>query len=101
MRTVTYGEDIGRGYIGTSREYCKDWDDSDKHTVNLWYWCNRETPLVIHHGTKANEAINIFINDMRTKSLGIDSASVVTQGKCYVGIIGTIDDAINYALLTK
>ena len=26
-------------------------------------------PLVIHHGTKANEAINVFINDMRTTAL--------------------------------
>ncbi|WP_295157557.1 flagellin [Selenomonas sp. AE3005] len=26
-------------------------------------------PLVIHHGTKSNEAINVFINDMRTTAL--------------------------------
>jgi len=27
-------------------------------------------PLKIHHGTKANQAINFYINDMHTKSLG-------------------------------
>lgn len=29
-------------------------------------------PLKIHHGTKANQAINFYINDMHTKSLGTE-----------------------------
>ena len=32
-------------------------------------------PLVIHHGTKANQALNVYINDMRTKSLKTDVPS--------------------------
>ena len=34
---------------------------------------NIYNPLKIHHGTKANQATNFFINDMHTKSLGTGS----------------------------
>lgn len=94
IASSTYGEDIGKGYIGTIGSVDKDWDDKD---VDYGTGAIKETPLVIHHGTKANEAINIFINDMRTKSLGIDTASVVTRESA-TSALGTIDDAINYAL---
>ncbi len=92
-----HGEDIGKGYLGTVGNIDTDWDDSNidygQYTREIW----QGNPLVIHHGTKANEAINVYINDMRTKALGIDSASVVTREEATLAI-GIIDDAINYAL---
>ena len=90
-----YGEDIGRGVTGTVGNIRTDWDDSDVNYTSIYGW--EGNPLVIQHGTKANEAINIYINDMRTKALGIDSASVATRENA-VASIGIIDDAINYAL---
>ena len=55
------------------------------------------TPLKIHHGTEANQAINFYINDMHTKSLGIDGAKVTTRQNA-TSAISQIDSAINYAL---
>lgn len=37
------------------------------------------TPLKIHHGTKANQAINFYIEDMHTKSLG--TGQLLSEGK--------------------
>lgn len=59
-------------------------------------------PLVIHHGTKANEALNVYINDMHVKSLksggkSLADASVVTRTKA-VDTISILDGALNYAL---
>lgn len=89
-----YGEDIGKGYLGTVGNVDIGWNDGDV-TYTGYRWEGK--PLVIHHGTKANEAINIYINDMRTKALGIDAASVVTRESA-TAALGGIDDAINYAL---
>jgi len=90
----TYGEDIGKGYRGRVGNVDTGWNDEDvTYTGYIW----EGNPLVIQHGTKANEAINIYINDMRTKALGIDSASAATRENA-VASIGIIDDAINYAL---
>ena len=55
------------------------------------------TPLTIHHGTKSNQAINFYINDMHTKALDIDNAKVDTRKKA-ISAIGMVDNAINYAL---
>lgn len=89
-----YGEDIGKGYLGTVGNVDTGWNDENV-TYSGYRW--EGNPLVIHHGTKANEAINIYINDMRTKALGIDSASVITRERATTAL-GIIDDAINYAL---
>lgn len=54
-------------------------------------------PLVIHDGTKANERINVFINDMRTSAMQLDGVTVTT-GDNARGAIIMIDDAIEYTL---
>ncbi len=54
-------------------------------------------PLTIHHGTKANQAVKVYINDMHTESMGLTDVSVVTRDKA-VNAISLIDNAIDYAL---
>jgi len=90
-----YGEDIGRGVTGSVGNIRTDWDDSNVNYTTIYGW--EGNPLVIHHGTKANEAINIYINDMRTKAMGLDSAKVVTRQDA-TEAISVLDDALNYAL---
>ena len=45
-------------------------------------WPEPGHPLVIHHGTKANQSMNVYINDMHIKAMGLDA----------------IDAALDYAL---
>ena len=50
-------------------------------------------PLKIHHGTKANQATNFYINDMHTKFLGIDNAKVFCRNRrrlCWLKPIKTV-----------
>jgi len=54
-------------------------------------------PLVIHHGTKANQALHVYISSMHTDALGIDTASVVTRQEA-TSALSQIDEAIEYAL---
>ncbi|MBR2178816.1 MAG: flagellin [Selenomonadaceae bacterium] len=54
-------------------------------------------PLWIHHGTKANQRINVYINDMRSEALGINEASVTTRDRAK-DAIEIIDQAIEYSL---
>ena len=54
-------------------------------------------PLWIHHGTKANQRINVYINDMRSEALGINEASVTTRDRAK-DAIDIIDQAIEYSL---
>lgn len=53
--------------------------------------------LIIHTGTKANENLHVYINDMHTKSLGIEPLEVNPREKAKRAI-DMIDDAIDYAL---
>lgn len=53
--------------------------------------------LVVHTGTMASENLHIFINDMRTKALGIDGLEVNPREKAERAI-DIIDGAIEYAL---
>jgi len=53
--------------------------------------------IYIHHGTKANQATNIFIKDMRSASLGLDNVNVLTRDESSLALF-TLDVAINYAL---
>ena len=64
-------------------------------------------PLVIHHGTKANQALNCYINDMHTDAMGLSNTKVLTRDDAIWALsddttnpprIGAIDAAINYAL---
>lgn len=62
-------------------------------------------PLVIHDGTKSNQAINIYINDMRTSALkeqipdgkSMDEVSITTRHDANVAL-RVIDGALDYAL---
>ncbi len=91
----TYGEDIGRGLYGTVGDIITDWVDGDiNYTGYRW---GDGKPLVIHHGTKANEAVNIFINDMHTKALSLDKVNVRNQQEA-TATLRVIDNALNYAL---
>ena len=54
-------------------------------------------PLVIQIGTKANDAINVYINDMHTDSLGLDGVDILNQQSAS-SALDVIDSAIEYAL---
>ena len=60
-------------------------------------------PLVIHHGTKSNEKLHFYLNDMRTTALKekggrtLDETSVRTQ-KDVSDAISVVDGALDYAL---
>lgn len=62
-------------------------------------------PLIIHHGTKANENLHVFINNMHTDAMGLigtkidngkDALWALSDAK--TGRVGAIDAAIEYAL---
>lgn len=89
-----YGENIGKGYLGTVGNVNTDWDDSDiSYSGYIW----QGNPLVIHHGTKANEAINVYIGDMHTKAMALNKANVATQHDASNSLT-IIDKSIKYAL---
>lgn len=54
-------------------------------------------PLIIHTGTKANQNLHLYFNDMHSKAMGIDQASVTTRGKA-TSALSMIDNAIQYTL---
>ena len=93
----THGETIGRGVSGTVGSTNLAWDDSSIDEEPSWALEKYYTPLVIHHGTKANQATNIFIKDMRSASLGLDNVNVLTRDESSLALF-TLDVAINYAL---
>lgn len=51
----------------------------------------------IQHGTQADQHINVYIEDMRSKVLGIDAVEVVTREKATASI-SIIESAIETAL---
>ncbi len=54
-------------------------------------------PLWIQYGTQSGQRLHVFVNDMQTKSLGLDKAEVTTREKA-TSAIGTIESAIETAL---
>ena len=54
-------------------------------------------PLIIHTGTKANQHLRIYIEDMRPEALGIDGVLVNTRDAS-LNALGKIDAAIEKAL---
>ena len=65
---INDGQNIGKGYNSTGPVSVshQDFDnDIDFNTTTKYM-----NPLKIHHGPKANQATNFYINDMHTKSLG-------------------------------
>ena len=55
------------------------------------------TPLVIHTGSKANQRMEVFINGMYPKNLGIENTHV-TPMEAALMAIGTLDNALEYSL---
>ena len=56
-----------------------------------------KNPLTIHTGTKANENLKVYINDMRTESMGLSEVKVIPR-EAAVAALSSIDDAVSYAL---
>ena len=54
-------------------------------------------PLVIHHGPRANQALNVYINDMHTDAMELTGTKVTTQ-KLATEALEKIDHAIDYTL---
>ena len=54
-------------------------------------------PLWIQHGTKANQRVNIYINDMHNSAMMTDVADVSTRDKA-IASIDFVDVALEYAL---
>ena len=98
------GENIGKGYNGTiTSKYVDppipdsgDAKDMIKKRSKVLIEGKGE-PLIIHTGTKANQNLHVFINDMRPAALGIDAAAVTTRDKATKSL-KVLDDALDYAL---
>lgn len=54
-------------------------------------------PLIIHTGTKANEQLRVYIENMRLSALGIEDTKIDTLDTA-VSSLKVIDEAIEYAL---
>lgn len=102
--TSKKGENIGKGYDGTIGNINTDGSggsDDSFHEELI-----EGTPLIIHTGTKANQHMRCYIEDLGLKALGIEDAEVTTQEKAVRLLgnphdpneIGILDKAINYAL---
>ena len=77
----TRADDIGKGVEGTCGTVTineassgdGEGDGGESGTITTTTTTTTEKivgdPLKIHHGTKANEALNVYINDMRTRAL--------------------------------
>ena len=81
----------------TVTTYSYSWEDD---------WINEPgNPLIIHHGTKANENLHVFINNMHTDAMGLAGTKIDNQedalwalSDAKTGRVGAIDAAIEYAL---
>ena len=54
-------------------------------------------PLIIHHGTQSGQRVNVYINSMQTKDLGLDNVNVTTRDNA-ISAITSLDSALNRAL---
>ena len=54
-------------------------------------------PLIIHTGTKSNQHLRLYIDDMHTKAMGLDAATIVTREDAHAAL-DVLDNAVNYAL---
>lgn len=115
-RPWTAGEDVGAGYDSPSVRvtYVDDLDlgagnireqAGDSVAESSWKWKSADNPLIIHHGTKANQALNCYINDMDTEAMGLSNTKISTRDDAIralsddkTGRIGAIDAAIEYAV---
>lgn len=71
--------------------------DSDKSETRYRKVYIPGHPLIIHSDTKANQHIEIFINDMHTTSLGLDGV-VIDPREEALKALDPLDSALEYAL---
>ena len=86
-----FSEEIGRGVNGTVGNVTVNPGVPKLNDYTDWQ------PLVFQVGTKANQAINCYIEDLGLKSLGIDKTVITTRDKA-VQALAEVDGAIDYAL---
>lgn len=90
---------IGRGYQGTAANF-KVQAIEDDYDVHSKYWY--ANPLIIHTGTKSNQALHCYIDDMRLPALGLTDAStgedkvrITTQEAATLAIGGICEENWN------
>ena len=72
-------------------------DITDKRYITFEEKYFDGNPLIIHHGPKANQQLEIYINDMRTKAMGITDAAIDPEEKAKEAL-QKLDSALEYAL---
>ncbi|MBO6292284.1 MAG: hypothetical protein J6N51_08520 [Selenomonas sp.] len=103
--TSSDAEEVGRGVDGTVGSVTRIPGVPDLPKVVERY--TEDKPLVFQIGTRANQALHCYINDMHTDAMGLSGTQVVTRAAAQWALsddksnpprIGAIDQAINYAL---
>ena len=94
---------IGHGRNGTSGDFegLEDMEDDPPEEVEV-----QGTPLIIHTGTRANQHMRCYIENLGIKALGIEHAELTTQEKAARLLgnphnpneVGVLDRAIDYVL---
>ncbi len=103
--TSKEGEDIGKGKWGTIGDIITS-SGGGSGPVSYREVMIDGTPLIIHTGTRANQHMRCYIEDLGLKALGIEDAELTTQEKATKLLgnphdpneIGVLNKAINYAL---
>ena len=88
---------IGRGYQGTAANFKVEAIADDYEVQHNKYLY--DNPLVIHTGTKSNQALHCYIDDMRLHSLGFveadtgkDKVSIATRSAAELAIGGICEE---------
>lgn len=89
--TITITEPVYEYFDETTTTY------SISYRVEEDYLYYQGRPLHIHTGTRSNQDLAIFINDMSPKALGVDKADVTTREKATESL-EVLDNALQYAL---
>ena len=84
-------------FSNNNHNYDQDLPDVEMQESDLERSIPKGEELVIQTGTKAAQAIHVYINSMHTWDMGIDKAAVTNQQKAN-SAISMIDDALNYVL---
>ena len=91
ISTAATAESVGRGENGTVGNVTVNSGTPVLGDYTEW------RPLKLQVGTKANQTINCYIDDLSLKSLGIGKTTITTREKA-VKALTKVDSAIDYAL---